>query len=215
MFYRCNRVDLRLSSSKQKLVVVCRVLPSHSGNHETELWHVRSGWHEQDCRQSRSDFWGNNPLWSIWWQIFKSRRNQTSSFFLLCKELCYNVQQLCALTPAFKISVTAGFRRNISASQTDENEEPSSIGFSRRRAAACLHDRVKSPTRTIDWKKNTIFLKWIVYLMAACGLYNRWLVSIEEADMFVPKITQYVRKQWGHLFLTQALILTLSTWALV
>lgn len=152
-FYRCNQVDLRLSSSKQKLVVVCRVLPSHPGNRKQSCDSCAQ------CDTSRTvvslapDCWGNNPLWSIWWQIFKSRRNQTSSRFLLCKELCYNVQQLCALTPAFKISVTAGFRRNISPSQTDENEEPSSIGFSRHRAAACLHDGVKSPARTIDWKK--------------------------------------------------------------
>lgn len=35
---------------------------------------------------------------------------------------CYNVQQLCALTPALKIIVTAGFRKNISNFQTDKNQ---------------------------------------------------------------------------------------------
>lgn len=135
-------------------LMVCRASHSQPAIREQTLWLGRSAWHEEDRWESSSDCWEQKSLWCIWWQIFKNRRQQTSSLVLLCKELCSNAQQLCALTPALKITVTAGFRRNIFHSQTDKNKEPRPFGFRRHRAAACLrYGGKKTSARRRAWGK--------------------------------------------------------------
>lgn len=169
MFYRCDRVDLWLISSKQKLVVVCRVLPSRPGNRKQSC----DSCAQCDTRRtvvSLAPTAGETTLCDLF--DGKSSRaegikpHRSFSYVKNCVTMCNScvhwLQLLRSASPLDSEGIFPPLR--------DENEEPSSIGFSRHRAAACLHDGVKSPTRTIDWKKNTIFLKWIVYLMVA--LYN-------------------------------------------
>lgn len=134
-FYRsCDRVDHCLSSSKQKLAIVRRARPGNCGQthdlcaqcdtRRTAVSLAKTAENRTLCDVSEGRF-------------SRTERIKPHHPFSYVKN-CYNV--LRALTPAFKISVTTRFRRNISPSWTDKNEEPSSDGFSRHQAAACLCD---------------------------------------------------------------------------
>lgn len=134
-FYRsCDRVDLCLSSSKQKLGIVRRARPgkceqthdlcAQCDTRRTAVSLVPTAENRTLCDVSEGRFSGTERI----------KPHHSFSYI----KNCYNVQQLRARTPAFKISVTARFRRNISPSWTDENEEPSSVGFSRHQLPVCV-----------------------------------------------------------------------------
>lgn len=142
--------DLCLSSSKQKLAIVRRARPgSCEQTHD-----LCAQCDTQRTAASLALTAENRTLCDVSEGRFSRTERIKPHHSFSCIKNCYDVQQLRALTPDFKISVTARFRRDISPSWTDENEESSSVEFSRHQAAACLRDGGGSSTRTRDWKKN-------------------------------------------------------------
>lgn len=112
-FYRsCDRVDLCLSSSKQKLAIVRRARPGNCGQTH-DLCAQRDTWRTAVSLALTAE---NRTLCDVSEGRFsRTERIKPRHSFSYIKN-CYNVQQQRALTPAFLISVTATFRRDISPS---------------------------------------------------------------------------------------------------
>lgn len=189
-FYRsCDQVDLSLSFSKQKLAIM---LCAHPGNCE-QTHNLCAQCDTRRTAVSLVPTAENRTLRDVSVGRFSrtERINPHHSFSYV--KNCYNVQQLCALTPASRSVSLPDSEGIFPPLEQMKMKNQALLDSDTKQLPVCVMG-VGSSTRTRDWEK--ISSTYLVGILVACGLYNHELLSMQEAeeDMFAPKMTQYVRK---------------------
>lgn len=138
---------------------------------------------------------------------------------------CYNVQQLCALTPALKITVTARFRRKIFRSETDK-KRTTKVYWIQQTLSSCRPAWQEKKINRRDCEKKKKKLLFLTYrnLFKMNGVFN---VSQQHVEPLAYSHARGKRghvctqddfrckKYWGRLSVSQTLTLTLPIWAQV